>query len=99
MLLEQFFFSNEEKIKDPSASPPLQNPPTSSPQQQEAYQSQPKPYPQAIAANIIFKDRTLFLKKKDEIVNTFPILSQKNADITIIAENKFNEIRRIYLYI
>ena len=44
-----FCFSNEEKIKDPSACPPLQNPPTSSPQQ-EAYQSQPKPDPQTIAA-------------------------------------------------
>ena len=49
--------------------------------------------------NIKRYHRTLFLKKKDEIVNTFPILSQKNADITVIAENNFNEIRRIYLYI
>ena len=50
LLLEQFFFSNEEKIKDPSACPPLQNPPTSSSQQQEAYQPQRKPDPQTIAA-------------------------------------------------
>ena len=48
--------------------------------------------------NIKRYHRTLFLKKKDEIVNTFPILSQKNADITVIAENNFNEIRRIYIY-
>ena len=41
-------FSNQEKIKkEPPASPPLQNLPTSSsPQQQEPYKPQPKPEPQ-----------------------------------------------------
>ena len=31
------------------------------------------------------------------IVNSFPILSQKNSDLTVTAENKFREMRRIFM--
>ena len=41
--------------------------------------------------------RTLFLKKKECYVRQFPILSQKNADLVVCAENKFKEIARIYM--
>ena len=40
--------------------------------------------------------RTLFLKKKECVIKSFPILSQKNADLVVCAENKFKEIARIY---
>ena len=43
-------------------------------------------------------NRTLYLKKKYIlVVNSYPILSQKNEDITVIAENKFREIRIIFI--
>ena len=42
-------------------------------------------------------NRTLYLKKKNIIVNSYPILSQKNEDIIVIAENKFREIKIIFI--
>ena len=42
-------------------------------------------------------NRTLYLKKKNIIVNSYPILSQKNEDFTVIAENKFREIKIIFI--
>ena len=41
--------------------------------------------------------KTLFLKKKEVIVNSYPILSQKNSDLTVTAENKFREMKRIFM--
>ena len=41
--------------------------------------------------------RTLFLKKKEVIVNSFSILSQKNSDLVVTAENKFREMKRIFM--
>ena len=40
--------------------------------------------------------RTLFLKKKECVIKSFPNLSQKNVDLVVCAENKFKEIARIY---
>ena len=42
-------------------------------------------------------NRTLYLKKKNIIVNSYPILSQKNEDITVISLNKFREKKRIFI--
>ena len=41
--------------------------------------------------------KKLILKKKDTVLKKFPILSQKNADLIVTAENKFKEIRSIYV--
>ena len=39
----------------------------------------------------------LILKKKDEVVKKFPILSQKNTDLIVTAENKFKELKSIFI--
>ena len=39
----------------------------------------------------------LILKKKDEIVRKFPILSQKNNDLVVTAENKFKELKSVFI--
>ena len=39
----------------------------------------------------------LILKKKDEIVKKFPILTQKNNDLIVTAENKFKELKSIFV--
>ena len=39
----------------------------------------------------------LILKKKDEIVRKFPILSQKNNDLIVTAENKFKELKSVFI--
>ena len=39
----------------------------------------------------------LILKKKDDIVKKFPILSQKNSDLIVSAENKFKELKSIFI--
>ena len=38
----------------------------------------------------------LILKKKDEVVKKIPILSQKNTDLIVTAENKFKELKSIF---
>ena len=37
----------------------------------------------------------LIFKKKDEVLKKFPILSQKNSDLVVNAENKFKELKSI----
>ena len=39
----------------------------------------------------------LILKKKDDIVKKFPILSQKNSDLIVSAENKYKELKSIFV--
>ena len=39
----------------------------------------------------------LILKKKDEVVKKFPILSQKNTDLIVTAENKFKELKSVFI--
>ena len=39
----------------------------------------------------------LILKKKDEILKKFPILSQKNTNLVVTAENKFKELKSIFV--
>ena len=41
--------------------------------------------------------RYLIFKKKDEILKKFPILSQKNSDLIVTAENKFKELKSIFV--
>ena len=39
----------------------------------------------------------LVLKKKDEVIKRFPILSQKNNDLIVTAENKYKELKSIFI--
>ena len=39
----------------------------------------------------------LILKKKDDIIKKFPILSQKNSDLIVTAENKYKELKSIFV--
>ena len=39
----------------------------------------------------------LIFKKKDEVLKKFPILSQKNSDLVVNAENKFKELKSIFI--
>ena len=39
----------------------------------------------------------LILKKKDEVIKKFPILSQKNNDLIVTAENKYKELKSIFI--
>ena len=41
--------------------------------------------------------KQLILKKKDEVIRKFPILSQKNSDLIVSAENKFKELKSIFI--
>ena len=39
----------------------------------------------------------LIFKKKDDIIKKFPILSQKNSDLIVTAENKYKELKSIFV--
>ena len=39
----------------------------------------------------------LIFKKKDDIIKKFPILTQKNSDLIVTAENKYKELKSIFV--
>ena len=41
--------------------------------------------------------KELILKKRDVIIKKFPILSKKNEDLIVTAENKYNELKSIFV--